>query len=269
MERTTVTIPIYLPRWLVRPLRAARNTLKLALEKRHPTVNLVGDRDVEWSWIASQMPVGPGEALDFGPGGSYLGLVAAHRGFDVTSVDLQPPQWPYIHTKLSFIRGDLLRLPLPKGKFDLVINCSTVEHVGLTGRYGVTESLPDGDMRAMTLLRNLMKPGGIMLLTVPVGRDAVFAPLCRVYGRERLPRLLDGYIVAKETFWIKDSENRWSPSDREAAFAFEASVGSWDPLRNVYALGCFMLRTPQAEGRGGVQMDKVAFGRLQTRGPRC
>jgi len=42
---------------------------------------LVGDRDVEWSWIVSHMPLGPGEALDFGcGGGSWLGLVAARRG---------------------------------------------------------------------------------------------------------------------------------------------------------------------------------------------
>ncbi|MDI6704407.1 MAG: hypothetical protein QME40_07045 [bacterium] len=47
-----------------------------------PDSTLAGDRDVEWSWIASQMPSGLGEALDFGCGPiSYLGLIAAHRGF--------------------------------------------------------------------------------------------------------------------------------------------------------------------------------------------
>jgi len=124
-------------------------------------------------------------------------------------------------------------------------NCSTVEHVGLVGRYGVTENRPDGDLEAMARLRELMKPGGIMLLTIPVGRDAVFAPLCRVYGRERLPLLLEGYIVEKEAFWVKDRENRWVQADRETALDFEASAGSWDPLQNVYALGCFVLRKPE------------------------
>ena len=268
MQRTTITIPIYLPRWLIAPLRAMRTKFRLALRKTSPdaAVNLFGDRDVEWSWVASQMPSGPGEALDFGPGGSYLGLVAAHRGFRVTAVDLLRSQYPYLHENLSFIQGDLLGLPLPVGKFDLVINCSTVEHVGLAGRYGVAESLVDGDLRAMTRLRDLMKPGGIMLLTVPLGRDAVFAPMCRVYGRRRLPQLLDGYTVTREAFWIKDSENRWSPSDRQTALAFEASAGSWDPLRNVYALGCFVLLALKAASREGGQMDGVAFSALEPQG---
>jgi len=90
----------------------------------------------------------------------------------------------------------------------------------------------------------LMKPGGVMLLTIPVGQDAVFAPLTRVYGKERLPRLLDGYIVEKEAFWVKDQENCWVQADKETALSFQASAGSWDPLQNVYAIGCFVLRRP-------------------------
>lgn len=208
------------------------------------TPNLVGDRDIEWSWITSQMPSGPGVALDFGPGGSHLALVAAQRGFEVTAVDLEPVRWPYAHPSLRFIRGDILKLPLSTEHFDLVINCSTVEHVGLAGRYGVTENRPNGDLEAMARLKQLMKPRGIMLLIMPVGKDALFAPLTRVYGKRRLPRLLEGYAVEKESFWVKDQENRWVLCDRETALNFEASAGSWDALQNVYALGCFVLRKP-------------------------
>ena len=234
------------------PRRALRKVKRWIKGPERPrTPNLLGDRDIEWSWVASQMPSGPGEALDFGTGGSHLPLVAAQRGFDVTAVDLEHVRWAYVHPRLRFIRGDILKLPLPKDHFDLVINCSTVEHVGLAGRYGVIEDQPDGDLEAMIRLRDLMKPGGVMLLTVPIGRDAVFAPMCRVYGKERLPHLLDGYVVEKEAFWVKDKENRWVLCDRQTALNFEASAGSWDPLRNIYALACFVLRKPGREARGG------------------
>lgn len=203
--------------------------------------NLAGDRDIEWSWVSSQIPSGEGEALDFGPGGSFLGLIAAQRGFKVTAVDLVPIQWDYVHPRLQFICGDILKLSLPTKHFDLVINCSTIEHVGLAGRYGVTQNNPDGDLEAIAHLREIMKPGGTMLLTIPVGRDAVFAPFHRVYGAQRLPRLLKGYTVEKEAFWVKDSQNRWMLTDRETALDFKASAGSWNPLRNYYALGCFVL----------------------------
>jgi SAM-dependent methyltransferase len=205
--------------------------------------NLAGDRDIEWSWISAHMPSGPGEALDFGPGGSYLGLVAAQRGFNVTAIDLEPVHWPYLHPQLRFMQENILKLTLPKEHFDLVINCSTVEHVGLVGRYGVTKNWPDGDLEAMARLRDFMKPGGVMLLTIPVGQEAIFAPLSRVYGSQRLPQLLNGYRIEKAVFWVKDAENRWVLCDRDTALNFKASAGSWNPLRNVYALGCFVLKS--------------------------
>jgi len=235
---------------LYRPLRQ----LKRAITVRYrPTRNLWGDRDVEYSFIAAHMPNGGGKALDFGSGYSYMSLLAALRGFEVIALDLEPQTFPWRHPAVRFIQGDLLKLDMPANHFDLIINCSTVEHVGLVGRYSVTESRPDGDLEAMARLRELMKPDALMLLTVPVGQDAVFAPLCRVYGRERLPRLLSGFVVEREMFWVKDAENRWVQCDRETALSFEPSAGSWDPLRNVYALGCFVLRKPQeAPGGGGV-----------------
>jgi SAM-dependent methyltransferase len=209
---------------------------------RHP--NLIGDRDVEWSWVAAHMPSGPGKALDFGPGGSPLGLMAAEKGFEVTALDLEPVRWPYRHAKLHFLQGDILDSAArdAAGSVDLVINCSTVEHVGIAGRYGVEKDRPDGDLKAMANLSRLMKPGGKMLLTVPVGEDALFSPVCRVYGRERLPRLLEGFEVEKESYWVKDESNRWVSATKTQALAFKASMGSLHPLRNVCALGCFVLR---------------------------
>lgn len=203
--------------------------------------NLLGDRDVEWAFVAAHLPDAPGRVLDFGPGGSALSLVAAEAGFAVTAVDLEAVQPPYVHPAIEYLRGDILQLDLAGG-FDVVINCSTVEHVGLPGRYGVTEENVVGDLEAMARLQALMKPAGRMLLTVPVGRDAVFAPLCRVYGDERLPRLLEGFRIDVERYWVKDTSNRWIPAARDTALAFEPWAGSPDPLQSIYALGCFVIR---------------------------
>lgn len=219
--------------------RAARR-VAARLTAREP--NLVGDRDIEWSWIAGHIPPGEGPALDFGSGGSSMALAAAQRGYDVTAVDLEPLAWPYEHPRLRFVRGDILTLPLPERHFRLILSCSTVEHVGLAGRYGVAEGNPHGDLDAMARLRGLMAPAGRMLLTIPVGQDAVFRPLCRVYGNERLPRLLRGYAIEAEAYWVKDGSNRWQVCDRQTATAFRADAGSWNSLRNVYALGLFVLR---------------------------
>lgn len=204
--------------------------------------NLKGDRDIEWSWIAAHLPPGPGEALDFGTGGSFMSLAAAQRGFNVLAIDLREVLWPYTHPRLRFIQGDLFSLNLPDASLDLVINCSTIEHVGLSGRYGVAEDRQDGDLEAMARLQQLLKPGGTMLLTIPMGRDAVFAPMTRVYGAERLPQLLAGFKIVTEACWVKDEANQWVVRPRREAEQFEAAAGASDPKHNVYALGCFVLQ---------------------------
>lgn len=205
--------------------------------------NLLGDRDIEWSWVSSRLPSGPGRALDFGNGGAALGFIAAERGFDVVAVDLEAVEWPYRHPRLDFVQGDILDpdVDLGQAAFDLVINCSTVEHVGLVGRYAVRKPRPDGDLETMARLRELMNPGATMLLTIPVGIDAVFQPMARVYGEGRLPLLLNGFDVLEESYWAKDQDNRWRPAQRADSLAAVAEAGSSNPLENIYALGCFRL----------------------------
>ena len=231
---SVVEIPVYVPGWLRQTLRHIKRTM---LGPAHTTLDLCGDRDLEWSFVASQLPYGPGDALDFGCDGTCLSLIAARRGFKVLAIDLERHALPWQHPNREFVQGDVLELTLPHAKFDLVINCSSVEHVGLAGRYGVSEERSDGDLEAMRRLRELMKPGAVQLLTVPLGRDNVFRPWHRVYGEKRLPALLEGYEVMRAEFWRKSQERGWAACDREEALSFKAE-------RTIYALGCFVLRRP-------------------------
>jgi SAM-dependent methyltransferase len=202
-----------------------------------PVPNLKGDRDIEYSWVAANMPNGPGEAMDFGCSVGWMGLLAARKGFKVTGVDLEPAIWHYEHPNLKFMQGSILKLSFPPDCFDLIINCSTVEHVGLVGRYSETEPNPDGDIEAMKVLNSILKTNGIMLLTIPVGLDKVFVPLHRIYGENRLPRLFQGWEVLKKEYWIKDTDNRWIMADESAALNKE-------PLEYCYGLGLFVLKKP-------------------------
>lgn len=204
--------------------------------------HLLGDRDIEWSWIAANMPQGPGKVLDFGNGGGPLGLMAALCGLTVTSIDLNDVDWPYEHPLLSFRKGDVLKLDLPAESFDVVINCSTIEHVGLAGRYNIVKHESDGDLSAMKRIYGLMRPGGIMILTLPIGQDYTAGYLHRIYGKDRLPKLLEGYTVVKESYWTKRDLQKWVPADRENALSYKIPEYNkpGDPI--IYNLGCFVLR---------------------------
>jgi SAM-dependent methyltransferase len=239
-----ILIPILMPKWMRRALRGAKRAITSITGS---AITLEGDRDVEWSYISSRMPVGPGDALDFGCGFGNLSLQAAQRGFRVLGVDLLPHPRYWEHDNFKFIQGDFLQLDLPSNHFDLILNCSAVEHVGLTGRYGVAEREASGDLKAMQRMAEVMKPSGAMLLTIPCGRDAVFSPLHRVYGTQRLPELLRCFEVEEQCFWAKRADNHWMACDRETALAFEATANFETPALCSYALGCFKLRKPAAE----------------------
>ncbi len=175
-----------------------------------------------------------GKVLDFGCGPySHLGLVAARLGYQVTAIDPTDVQWPYTHPRLTFRQGDILENGLEPSTFDVIINCSSIEHVGIPGRYGQAD-LPNGDLEAMSVFRKILKPGGKMILTLPVGRDEVFKPFHRVYGVERLAQLFQSWSIREKEFWIKDKENRWVSVDEEIGINQKASL-------TYYGLGLFVL----------------------------
>jgi SAM-dependent methyltransferase len=197
--------------------------------------SLQGDRWVEWSFCFARMTDGPGRTLDFGADIGFLSLASAQRGHDVVAFDRLPSALDYTHPSVRHVQADILTHDFGDERFDQIVNCSSVEHVGLGGRYGSFEN-EDGDLEAMARLRRVLVPGGRHLLTIPVGRDGVFAPQHRVYGPDRLPRLLDGYTVSEEQYWTKQ-ERHWTPSDRATALDVQGSAA-------FYALGLFVLSSP-------------------------
>lgn len=75
--------------------------------------------------------------------------------------------------------------------FDVLSSISTYEHDGLA-RYGDPID-PYGDCKAMQKARSMLKDNGLLFLSVPVGKDHLFWNVHRVYGRVRLPLLMEGW----------------------------------------------------------------------------
>ncbi|MFX0200139.1 MAG: methyltransferase domain-containing protein, partial [Candidatus Hodarchaeota archaeon] len=216
--------------------------LQFAEQMRRLKPDLIGDRDVEWGHIISRInemakiQSNRARILDFGCGQSaQLARSIARLGCQITAIDMMPLTVSLDSTQnINFIQGDFLRRDWTPQSFDLIINCSSIEHSGLVGRYGVVEEGPDDDLEIMAQMGRLIKPDGKMLLTIPVGLDKVVGSLHRVYGQTRLAKLLDGWEIESSCFWIKDENNQWRQVDEESALQREPMLA--------YALGCFVLR---------------------------
>jgi len=203
---------------------------------------LAGDRGIEWGFVTENLPpCGAGRrVLDFGPmNGFVLSADARRKGYAVVAVgleDIAPPEG------VRYVRRDIMAVEFDE-PFDYILNASTVEHVGL-GRYGDPLG-EDLDLAAMRKLRGWMRldGDGVMILTVPVGRDAAVGHYHRVYGPDRLPRLLEGYAVLRERYWVKaDDDSRWLSCPKERALAEEPGQVPDPSIANLsYALGGFVL----------------------------
>ena len=158
-----------------------------------------------------------------------LSLAAALGGHEVVAVDLEPCVFDFDGAPITYHQGDFNELEFELRSFDQVLNCSTIEHVGLEGPYG-SPADQDGDLRAMEKLAGLLRPDGSMIMTLPVGLDGVFAPHHRIYGKERLPRLLEPFAIREEAWWAKLDGRRWDPVQRETALGVQGSA-------SYYALG--------------------------------
>lgn len=237
-------VPVRVPR-AIYPL--ARFVYRKLLRPKDSGVripNILGDRDIEYSFAIEHIPKGQGYALDFGSGSSMMPLILARAGYDTIALDRIKQYFPWRHPRVSFIQADILVDRFEwNDHFDLISNISTIEHVGLAGRFGVEQYEPDGDLLAMKILHKWLKPGGMMILTVPVGKDAVFSPMARVYGKERLPKLMYGFHILFEEFWAKtDENNQWEIVSKEYALSVEADAGNPSALENYYAIGCFLMK---------------------------
>jgi len=160
-------------------------------------------------------------------------------GYRVIGVDLRP-EMPFDLAQFEFVHGEFNHVTLPLASFNLAVLCSVVEHIGLDGRYD-NPSDPDGDIKAMKKVMGLLKPDGICILNIPVGIDAVYSPWHRVYGRGRLPELLQGYNVVKSRFFAKQPWKNWCETDEEHALSYPATAAR-------YALGQYVLRLKQDVG---------------------
>ena len=172
------------------------------------SVSIAGtnERVVEFPYAVRALGVVPsgGRVLDVGSAESTLAFSLACLGYVVTAVD--PRGYPFEHPRLQVVAGAVEDLG-DGGDYDAVVCLSTIEHIGV-GAYGQSES-ERADLQAMRRLRELAKPGALLVLTTPFGRAAT-GDTERRYDRAGLDALLSGWEVEELLYARRLDATEWT-----------------------------------------------------------
>ena len=184
-------------------------------EAGHPFCGDTTERIIEKAWVLRNLADVPGGAriLDVGCSESTLSIELASNGYQVTGIDVRP--YPLQHPGFQFVQADICDSPLESASYDVVIALSTIEHLGL-GWYGDSQD-ESSDHVAMQQIHRLLKPGGLLLMTVPYGQRAT-TPVHRIYDSESLHRLLEKFEIQNAEYGMKMDDRTWiSPVPEERA----------------------------------------------------
>jgi SAM-dependent methyltransferase len=100
--------------------------------------------------------------------------------------------------------------------FDKIVCISTVEHIGIhPGHHIIGEHDPPGDVKAFSEIFRTLKKGGRVVLTVPYADKDIpgYHKTYRIYNSSMLARLITGFRVKKEEYYIY-IKGKWKSCSR-------------------------------------------------------
>jgi SAM-dependent methyltransferase len=172
--------------------------------------------------------------LDVGCYRSPLTPIIKEIGFSVDGIDILPS--PASYEGVNYIQGDFISKPLKNNYYDIVVMCYVISHIGLGSRFkaGV---LKDGDLKAIEKVEQLLKPRGILIITIPYGKEKIVMPWHRVYNKngKLLQYIYHHFDVITEEFYKNNLENIWVKCE-------ESEAKNVEPSEDNYALGLFVFR---------------------------
>ena len=167
--------------------------------------SFLDSRVIEYSFVISRL-VGRqrGRALDVGctDSGNMVPLILVSLGWEVYGIDIR--EFRFEHPSFHFTHGDIRNTSFADDFFDYVCAVSTLEHIGVRGRYSVIkeEPEPEGDIKAVSEIARIVRPGGTFLITIPYGKRQLVKPLQRVYDESSLQKLFPQWEIREETYCI-------------------------------------------------------------------
>lgn len=139
------------------------------------------------AWLARKLRVST-PAAHFDISSSVLTISVLSAFIDITFIDYRP-----LKANLSGLTcggGDILALPNSSDSVDSLSCLHVIEHIGL-GRYGDPLD-PEGSRKAATELARIVRSGGRLYLSLPIGRERICFNAHRVHAVESVVAMFPG-----------------------------------------------------------------------------
>ena len=236
------------------------------------------ERVVEFPWLASRSL--SGRVLDAGSTLNHLHVLRRLRSRmdDLHIVTLAAEDQSFPSLGVSYLYADLRALPLAEGVYDRVVSLSTLEHVGLDlkhfGADGTRAKDPqEAALAAADELRRVLRPGGEVLISVPVGVPERF-DWVRALSLHELDELIDRFAPAEVDITFFRHDGGWGRVSREsvADARYRDHLGGAPPRGGVVAaeaVACVALRTTRDPRAASVTLAVAwrprSYGTLRSR----
>ena len=184
----------------------------------------VDERIIEYPWLFSHLPAGPGRLLD---AGSTLNhdYVLAHKKLSnkcITIMTLAPEENCFWQRGISYVYGDLRSTKFRNDVFDSIVSLSVIEHVGLDTRMYAPETTAEphseGYLDAVREFRRILTPGGECYITVPFGKYSLRKWL-QVFDGPMIDRVVEAFGPQSHTeeYFAYSEAAGWQSATRESA----------------------------------------------------
>ena len=182
------------------------------------------DRYLEYPWMFENIKISSGRILDVGSTASNMLRDFLPKEIEINGIDLNSKE--ISDSSIKFSVGDIRKTNYEDNYFDVISCISTLEHIGVSGRYGSDED-HQGDLKAVKEMARIIKPDGTMLITVPYGINDVL-PINKLYNKERINELFNGFssieIEYKKYF---GKFNLWLTTDEVEAAKTDMMKDLW------------------------------------------
>jgi SAM-dependent methyltransferase len=158
----------------------------------------------------------------------FVAHVAAFRALEVFDVRAQTASV----RNVTFRQADLAAEPFRfRNHCDSVSCLSVLEHIGL-GRYGDSVDYA-GHQKAWAHLHQLLRPGGVLYFSVPIGPSRIEFDAHRVFSLASLSAWFEGTYRLRAFAYVNDAGNlvepkTWSRADWEKNFGCRFGCGLFE-----------------------------------------